>query len=131
MSLLQMVTGPSSIIFWCLLWTEQSRPNKDTTWPYWSANIWTSKWRALNEKDLLDINFETFFRYFIFIRFILLIIIQMWVVSISAAHLIKQEFERSFPRLSNNFFCWLTRNTCSKQQNIYNFLSLYTLINFT
>lgn len=41
-----MVAGASSIIFWCRRCTEQSRPNREMALPYWSAKIWTSKWRA-------------------------------------------------------------------------------------
>lgn len=41
-----MVAGASSIIFWCLRCTEQSLPNREMALPYWSAKIWTSKWRA-------------------------------------------------------------------------------------
>lgn len=41
-----MVAGASSMIFWCRRWMEQSRPNRDTAFPYWSARIWTSRWRA-------------------------------------------------------------------------------------
>lgn len=38
-----MVAGASSIIFWCLRCTEQSRPNREMALPYWSARIWTSR----------------------------------------------------------------------------------------
>lgn len=37
--------GASSIIFWCLRCTEQSRPKREMALPYWSARICTSKWR--------------------------------------------------------------------------------------
>lgn len=40
-----IAAGASSIIFWCLRCTEQSRPNKEIALPYWSANICTSRWR--------------------------------------------------------------------------------------
>ena len=39
-------TGASSMIFWCLRWIEQSRPNKEIAVPSSSANNCTSKWRA-------------------------------------------------------------------------------------
>lgn len=38
-----MVAGASSMIFWCLLWMEQSLPNRDIAFPYSSARIWTSR----------------------------------------------------------------------------------------
>lgn len=38
-----MVAGASSMIFWCLLWMEQSRPNSEMAFPYSSARIWTSR----------------------------------------------------------------------------------------
>lgn len=38
-----MVAGASSMIFWCLLWMEQSRPNREMAFPYSSARIWTSR----------------------------------------------------------------------------------------
>lgn len=38
-----IMAGASSMIFWCLLWMEQSRPNNDIALPYWSAKSWTSK----------------------------------------------------------------------------------------
>lgn len=41
-----IVAGASSMIFWCLRWTEQSRPNREMALPYWSAKICTSRWRA-------------------------------------------------------------------------------------
>lgn len=41
-----MVAGASSIIFWWRRCTEQSLPNREMALPYWSAKIWTSKWRA-------------------------------------------------------------------------------------
>lgn len=34
-----MVAGASSMIFWCLLWMEQSRPNREMAFPYSSARI--------------------------------------------------------------------------------------------
>ena len=39
--------GASSMIFWCLRCTEQSRPNKEMAFPYSSARICTSMCRAL------------------------------------------------------------------------------------
>lgn len=41
-----MVAGASSMIFWCRRWIEQSRPKRDTAFPYWSARICTSRCRA-------------------------------------------------------------------------------------
>ena len=41
-----MLTGASSMIFWCRRCTEQSRPNKLIAWPYWSASTCTSRCRA-------------------------------------------------------------------------------------
>lgn len=37
--------GASSIIFWCLRCTEQSRPKSEMALPYWSARICTSRCR--------------------------------------------------------------------------------------
>lgn len=38
-----MVAGASSMIFWCLLWMEQSRPKREMAFPYMSPSIWTSR----------------------------------------------------------------------------------------
>lgn len=46
MSEVAMVAGASSMIFWCLRWTEQSLPNREMALPYWSARICTSRCRA-------------------------------------------------------------------------------------
>lgn len=40
-----IVAGASSMIFWCLRCTEQSRPKREMALPYWSARICTSRWR--------------------------------------------------------------------------------------
>lgn len=41
-----MVTGASSMIFWCLRWIEQSRPKREMALPYSSASTCTSRCRA-------------------------------------------------------------------------------------